>query len=129
MHEIGRRKPNQPAPPHTIFKALTQPNRDSQRPWLIQLDDEVAPTVLQTTHSDTVVWSSLRKERPDAVIRFDLPRDKGGRGTALRWTLEVEGPIPNDGLVGHTRERLNVLGERRSFLGVLLASGWRFAAS
>lgn len=109
MHEIGSRKRNQSAPPHIIFEALTQPNRDPQRPWLVLLDDEVAPKVLKTTYPDTVVWSSLWKERPDAVIRFDLPRDKSGQGTDLRWTLEIEEPLPDDGLVGHMRKRLNEL--------------------
>lgn len=109
VHEIGGRKRNQPAPPHIVFEALTQPDRDSQRPWLMLLDDEVAPKVLKTTYPDTVVWSSLWKERPDAVIRFDLPQDKSGQGTDLRWTLEVEEPLPDDGLVGHMRKRLDEL--------------------
>lgn len=109
MHEIGSRQRNQPAPPHILFEALTQPNRDPQRPWLMLLDDEVAPKVLKTTYPDTVVWSSLWKKRPDAVIRFDLPRDESGHGTDLRWTLEVEEPLPDDGLIGHMRKRLNEL--------------------
>jgi len=109
MHEIGSRKRNQPAPPHVIFEALTQPNRDPQRRWLILLEDEVAPKVVRATHPDTVVWSSLWQKRPDAVIRFELPKDEGGYGTDLRWTLEVEEPVPDDALVGHMRKRLNEL--------------------
>lgn len=109
MHEIGSRKRSQPAPPHVIFEALTQPNRDPQRPWLLLLDDEVPPKVLKTRHPDAVVWSSLWKKRPDAVIRFDLLRAKDGYGTDLRWTLEVEEPVPDDALVGHMRKRLNEL--------------------
>lgn len=118
MQEIGSRKRNQPAPPQIIFEALTQPNRDPQRMWLLLLDDEVPPKVLRSRRPDTVVWSSLWKKRPDAVIRFDLPRDKGGYGTDLRWTLEVDEPLPDDGLVGHMRKRLNELinaNLRRSF--------------
>lgn len=45
------------------------------------------------------------EKRPDAVIRFELPRDEGGYGTYLQWTLEVDEPIPDDGLVGHMRKR------------------------
>lgn len=109
MREIGSRKRNQPAPPHIIFEALTQPNRDRRRPWLILLADEVEPKLLKATHPDTVVWSSLWKRRPDAVIHFDLLQDKGGQGTDLRWRLEVEEPLPDDGMIGHMRTRLNEL--------------------
>ena len=109
MHEIGSRKRNQPAPPHIIFEALTHSNRDPQRPWLMLLDEEIAPKVLKTTYPDTVVWSSLWKTRPDAVIHFDLPRDQSGQGTDLRWTLEIDQPLPDDDLVGHMCKRLNEL--------------------
>jgi hypothetical protein len=109
MHEIGNRKRNQPAPPHVIFEALTQPNRDPQRSWLILLDDEVAPTVLSTKPPDIVVWSSLWTKRPDAVIRFELPKDVSGYGTDLRWILQVEDPLPDEALTGHMRKRLNQL--------------------
>lgn len=108
MHEIGTRKRNQPAPPHVIVEALTQPHRDPTRQWLLLLDDEVSPKVLKS-ESDSLVWSSLWTERPDAVIRFDLPRDKGGYGTDLRWTLEVEEPVPDGVLVRHMCKRLNEL--------------------
>ena len=109
MHEIGSRKRNQPAPPHIIFEALAQPSRDPQRPWVMLLDDEVAPKVLTTRHPDTVVWSSLWTKRPDAVIRFDLPLDEAGYGTDMQWTLEVDEPVPDEALIGHMRKRLNEL--------------------
>jgi hypothetical protein len=47
--------------------------------------------------------------RPDAVIRFDLPRDGAGFGTDLQWTLQVDEPVPDDALLGHMRKRLNEL--------------------
>ena len=109
MHVIGSRKRRQPAPPHIIFEALSQPDRDPQRPWLILHDDEVGPQVLKTVHRDTVIWSSLWKKRPDAVIRFELPKEEGGYGTDLGWTLEVDEPIPDDELAGHMRKRLDEL--------------------
>lgn len=108
MHEIGSRKRNQPAPPNIIVEALTQPNRDPTRQWLLLLDDEVPPKVLEV-QPDAVVWTSLWNKRPDAVIRFDLPRDEGGYGTDLRWTLEVDEPVPDGALVGHMCKRLNEL--------------------
>jgi len=70
---VGSRKRNQPAPPHVVFEALTEPDRDPQRPWLSLLDDEQAPHVVASHKPDMVVWSSLFTKRPDAVIRFDLP--------------------------------------------------------
>jgi hypothetical protein len=109
MQEVGSRKRNQPAPPHIIYEALRQPTRDHQRRWLVLLDDEVAPQILDAEEPNLVVWSSIWKKRPDAIIRFVLPRDKGGYGTDLRWTLQVEEPVPDDGLLGHMRKRLNVL--------------------
>lgn len=65
--------------------------------------------MLRTRHPDTVIWSSLWKKRPDAVITFELHPDKVGYGTDLRWKLEVEEPVPDDGLLGHMRKRLNQL--------------------
>lgn len=99
---------NQPAPPHVIFEALTEPNRDPARPWLLLLDDEQRP---QTTHArwpTLVVWSSIWTKRPDAVVRFDLPSDGSG-GTQLRWTLLLAEPLPEPSLLGHLRKRLNQL--------------------
>ncbi len=109
MHTIGSRKRNQPAPPHIVYEALTDPSRDPTRPWLLLLDDEVTPRLLQTRRPDEVVWSSIWTKRPDAVICFDLPLDQSGYGTDLRWTLQVEDPVPDDRLVGHMRKRLNEL--------------------
>lgn len=86
MHEIGSRRRSQPAPPHVVFEALTQPNRTTVRPWLILLDDEQPPTVGDVRSPDIVHWTSLWPRRPDALVRFDLPSD-GHCGTALRWTL------------------------------------------
>jgi hypothetical protein len=105
--EVGSRKRNQPAPPHAVFEALTEPDRDPQRPWLSLLDDEQVPRVVASHKPDLVVWSSLFAKRPDALIRFDLP--PGGGGTDLRWTLSVDEPAPDDALIGHMRKRLNQL--------------------
>lgn len=107
MIEIGSRRRSQPAPPHVVFEALTEPDRDPSRPWLELLEDEQRPTVLHSEAPSTLTWSSLWTKRPDAVVRFDLP---GGRaGTDLRWTFFVDEPAPGDALVGHMRKRLNQL--------------------
>ena len=106
--EIGRRRRNQPAPPHVLFEALTNPDRDPVRPWLQLLDDEVRPKVLRATEYSSVVWSSLWLERPDAIVQFDLPPDAGS-GTALCWSMFVEEPLPGEELIGHMRKRVNEL--------------------
>jgi hypothetical protein len=106
--EIGNRSRNQPPPPHIVFEALTQPDRDSARPWLELLDDERRPQILRIAEPSTVVWSSLWVKRPDAVVEFELSSD-GSNGTDLRWRLLVDEPVPHDALVGHMRKRLNQL--------------------
>ena len=107
MIEIGSRRRNQPPPPHIVYQALTEPNRDPTRPWLDLLDDEQWPRVIRADAPALVVWSSLWLKRPDAIVRFDLP--PGGQGTDLRWTLFVAEPIPDASLTGHMRKRVNQL--------------------
>ena len=109
MIEVGARRRNQPAPPHVLFEALTQPDRDPARPWLLLLDDERRPEVLEAVEPDRVVWSSLWHRRPDARIRFELPRARDGQGTDLRWVLLVDEPPPDASLGGHLRRRINQL--------------------
>ncbi len=104
--EIGRRRRRQPAPPHVVREALTHPDRDPSRPWLMLLDDEVRPVVLDGT-SD-LAWSSLWTRRPDARVEFDLPRSADG-GTDLAWILLVDEPVPDAALTGHLCKRLNQL--------------------
>src|SRR3954447_3327376 len=83
--EVGTRKRNQPAPPHVVFEALTQPDRDPFRPWLRLLYDEQAPRVVRAQAPFRVTWSSLWSKQPDALVEFELV--PGGGGTDLRWTL------------------------------------------
>lgn len=108
MKEIGRRRRNQPAPPHVVFEALTDPDRPGARVWLHLLDDERPPRILRAEAPSTVVWSSIWTKRPDAVIVFDLPSD-GRQGTDVCWSLFVDEPEPDDALVGHLRKRMNEL--------------------
>jgi hypothetical protein len=107
MMEVGTRRRTQAPPPHVVFEALTNPDRDATRPWLRLLRDEQRPDIV---HADfpTIVWSSLWPRRPDATIRFDVDTD-GGCGTRLRWTLLVAEPIPDQSLLGHLRKRLKEL--------------------
>jgi len=96
---------NQPAPPHIVFEALTQPDRDPSRPWLALLDDEQPPVISEI--NGKVAWSAFWLKRPDAIIEFELT--SAGGGTDLRWRLIVEEPPPDDALVGHLRKRVNHL--------------------
>ena len=108
VHEAGSRQRSQPAPPHVIFEVLGDPDRDPARPWLILLEDEQSPQVVDAQEPTFLVWSSLWRKRPDARIRFDLASDDAG-GTRLRWTLLVEEPLPDPSLLGHLRKRINEL--------------------
>ncbi len=106
--EAGRRRRAQPAPPHVVFEALCEPNRDPARAWLQLLADEQWPLVLAADAPGAVVWASLWPSRPDATIRFDLPSDGHG-GTDLTWTLMVAEPLPDPSKLGHLRRRINEL--------------------
>jgi hypothetical protein len=106
--EIGSRRRAQPAPPHVVFEALAEPDRDPARPWLYLLADEQRPTVLSAEPPARLTWSSLWIKRPDLVVQFELPRRSDG-GTDLRWTLFADEPAPGDALTGHLRKRLNQL--------------------
>jgi hypothetical protein len=109
MIEVGSRRRSQPAPPHVVFEALTQPDRDPARPWLDLLPDERRPEVVEAREPELVVWSSLWERRPDALIRFELPVDGPGYDTDLRWVLLVDEPAPDASLLDHMRRRINEL--------------------
>jgi len=70
--EATSRRRNQPAPPHVVFEALTHPDRDPHRPWLLLLDDEQRPDVVEVEAPQLLVWSSLWTGRSNAQVRFNL---------------------------------------------------------
>ena len=107
--EVISKKRNQPAPPHVLFEALTHPNQDPSRPWLVLPEGEPMPIALETREPDLVVWTTLWSDRPEAVIRFDLPRDDSGYGTDLKWTLVLGEPIPERPRLIEMRKRINLL--------------------
>lgn len=109
MIEVGARRRSQPAPPHVVVAALVQPHHAAGRPWLRLLDDEHPPRVLEAEEPELVVWSSIWARRPDALVRFELPREAGGSGTDLRWVLLVAEPVPDASLLGQLRRRLDGL--------------------
>ncbi len=109
MIEVGRRSRNQPAPPHVLYEALTRPDRDPARRWLVLLDDERPPTIVERNEPGLVVWSSLWDRRPDARVCFELLPDRTGYGTDLCWTLLVDEPAPDPSLEGHLRRRIDEL--------------------
>jgi hypothetical protein len=106
--EIGRRRRNQPAPPHVMYEALTTPDRDPSRRWLTLLAGEQPPQVVRSHAPSMLVWSSIWSERPDAIIEFDLPASADG-GTDVTWVLRVEEPAPDEASIRRMRKRLNQL--------------------
>lgn len=106
--ELGRRTDKLPAPPWVVWQSLTEPRRPQGREWLVLLDDEVEPQVVESVRPALVVWSSIWPRTPDQRIRFDLGSD-GESGTRLTWTLTARTPLDDPGAVGHRRYRLNHL--------------------
>lgn len=107
MIVAGTRLRALPAPPHVVATSLVTPDADPARRWLALLPDEVAPRIVEQ-QPGLVVWSSLWPSRPDALVRFELASERSG-GTALRWTLLVEEPLPDASKRGHLRKRINQL--------------------
>jgi hypothetical protein len=89
------------------FRGTDRTRPRFRRPWLLLLDDEHLPDIIDARKPDLVVWSSLWDCRPDARIRFELPQD--GHGTDLHWVLLVDEPVPGASLLGHMRRRINDL--------------------
>jgi hypothetical protein len=104
--EVGRRRKAQAPPVHVVQEALLEPNRDPARQWLVPREDEQMPRT-RLEQPGVVTWADLWPARPDALVRFDV--EPGGAGTELTWTLFVEEPVPDAGLVGHLCKRLNQL--------------------
>lgn len=122
MPEVGSRTRNLPAPPAVVHEDLGNPNRQQSRPWLALNDDETFPEVMDVeVQADSIthalVWSSPWPRRPDARIEFALSPRSGG--TDVHWTLTVDEPIPEQGLIGHMRKRINtwIFGELRYSYG------------
>ncbi|MBT0568168.1 hypothetical protein [Williamsia sp. CHRR-6] len=107
MEIIATRQRKQPAPAWVVFDDLSNPNRTSGREWLHLLDDEIAPRILQFHRPDTVTWSSIWIKRPDARSVFELS-DAGGE-TALRWSLLVIPPTPEEQLFRNMCQRIGEL--------------------
>ncbi len=107
MEVIGDRTWRQPAPPKYVFERLTEPHKDPRRDWLILLDDEVEPKIMEAAEYDLVVWSSIWSWHPKAMLRFELTPDDGS-GTRLRFLLSDEAD-PGPASVGHMRKRPNQL--------------------
>jgi hypothetical protein len=47
-------------------------------------------------------------QAPRRAVRFDLLQTADA-GTALRWTIYVDEPVPDEALTGHLRKRVNEL--------------------
>lgn len=107
MFEIGSRARTLPAPPRVVWGSLMDPHQPGARTWLVLLDDEVEPRVLESREPDRVVWSSLWPSRPRDQVVLEL--EPAGVGTLLRFTLLTPDVPPDDSKTGHLRRRLNHL--------------------
>lgn len=107
MEILGQRAQPLPAPPHVVFRSLAEPERAGARHWLLLLEDETAPAVLQADEPHHVRWGSLWPSRPNDVVDFEIsPRDAG---SLLRFTLMTPDELPDASKLGHLRKRLNRL--------------------
>jgi hypothetical protein len=106
--EIASRRRTQPPPPHIVYEALTDPDRDPVRRWLILHNDEQRPTIAEAVEPNLVVWTSIWRWRPDARIRFDIVGPPHG-STTLSWTLIVDDPVPDRETTVRMRKRVNEL--------------------
>ena len=106
--EIASRRRTQPPPPRFVFEALTNPDRDPVRPWLVLHHDEQRPTIAEAVEPKLVVWTSIWPWRPDARIRFDITGPPRGSAT-LCWTLIVDEPVPDRETTVRMRKRVNEL--------------------
>lgn len=104
----GARARSLPAPPRVVWRSLTEPSQPGARPWLVLLDDEVAPLVVTAAEPDLVVWSSLWPSRPRDQVRIELASDGTG-GTRVAFTLLTRGALPDASKTGHVRRRINEL--------------------
>jgi hypothetical protein len=104
--DAASRRRNQPAPPAGIREARTELNRSPSGAWLSLREDQQPPEV-KVDQPDLVIWSSIWASCPDARVRLDLAAE--GEGTALRWTLLVDPPVPEPALLRHMGKGLNQL--------------------
>ena len=108
MPEIARRRRTQPPPPHIVYQALIDPDRDPTRPWLCLHEDEQRPEVVEAVELERVVWTSIWPWRADARIRFELSGSRRS-STTVCWRLTVDDPVPDEAAIVRMRKRVNEL--------------------
>lgn len=104
---LGYRARPLPAPPRIVFQSLAEPKGPGTSPWVVLLEDERPPIVLQAEESHHVRWSSLWPSRPNDVLDFEISPKDGG--SILRFILSTPDESPDASRLGHMRKRLNHL--------------------
>lgn len=77
------------------------------RPWLVLLEDEVEPRIIDAQEPDSVIWSSLWPSRPNDRIHLEL--SDAGYQTLVRFRLLTPDDAPDPSKTGHLRRRMNQL--------------------
>ena len=106
MRAAGRSTRHAP-PPHILFEALTDPDQDPNRAWLLLHPDEQRPTTVAAQAPSSLTWSTLWPQLPNALIHFELSPDP--TGSRLTWTLLLREPLANAGEVRQLRRRIDQL--------------------
>ncbi len=93
--------------PQIVWESLANPHQPGLRPWLVLLDDEVVPQILETQKPDWIIWSSLWPSRPNDQIKIELI--DFGSGTLVRFRPLTPDEVPDPSRTGHLRRRMNHL--------------------
>ncbi len=105
MVVVASKEKGHAPPPHLIWDCLNEPSEPADHPWLVLIDSEVAPRVLEANRSGLVVWSSPWPDRPRDQIQVTSTSD--GDGARVRWTWATPDPPPDEATVRARRHRLN----------------------
>ena len=107
MREIVSHSRTQAPPPHVIWDTLNDPSAADRRQWLVLLEDEMSPVILEADRPGLVIWSSLWPDRPRDRIRFVITDD--GAGSRVTWVLETADEPPDEATAKTRRARIDFL--------------------
>jgi hypothetical protein len=104
--EYGRRRKRLPAPPEVVRDDLVERRSAGTRAWLMLINNEVLPRVLESSRPTRVVWSSSWPDRPKDLVVLELEKP-GERLLSRSPSSQTE--MPDDSATGHFRKRISHL--------------------